>query len=100
MPCIAIKGGNVCLGNPSENVRMTSGRVLRLQWGDYFGPAVETRTGLRRSLSNREFRDPNVDAWVVKHGGKSCLTGGRPASAPGTGRCAGGASCPSRRGGW
>lgn len=77
MPCIRLGDGSgvVCLGNPTENVRLVSGRVLRLEWGAYFGPAVETKSGLR-SLTDREFRDPNVDAWIVKHGGKSALDEG------------------------
>lgn len=72
MPCLKIPGGVVCVGNPTEKVTMRSGRVLKLEWGDYFGPAAETRSGLR-SLTSTEFHDPNVDAWIVSHGGMSCL---------------------------
>lgn len=71
MPCIAMLGALVNIGNPTELVTMCSGKTLHLEWGDYFGPAVETRTGLR-CLTNREFRDANIDAWIVGHGGKSC----------------------------
>lgn len=71
MTCIHIPGGILCVGAPSEAVTMANGKTLRMEWGSYFGPAVETRSGLR-SLTNAEFRDPNVDAWIVAHGGKSC----------------------------
>jgi hypothetical protein len=72
MPCVTVGEFLVDVGNPSETVTMRSGRALEMEWGDYFGPAVVTRTGLR-CLTNAEFHDPKVDAWIVSHGGKSCL---------------------------
>ena len=72
MPCVQIGDALVNMGNPTETVTMMSGRVLKVEWGDYFGPAVVTRTGLR-GLTNAEFHDPNVDAWIVSHGSQSCL---------------------------
>jgi hypothetical protein len=71
MTCIHIKDGIVCVGNPTEVVTMSTGRKLRLEWHNYFGPSVETRNGLR-FLTSAEFRDPNVDAWLVSKGCKSC----------------------------
>ena len=72
MPCIQVGLFVVNMGNPTETVTMRTGRVLKVEWGDYFGPAVVTRSGLR-CLTNAEFQDPNVDAWIVGHGAQSCL---------------------------
>lgn len=71
MTCIHFDGGIVCVGNPTEVVTMATGRNLKLEWHSYFGPSVETRNGLRL-LTPAEFRDPNVDAWLVGKGCKSC----------------------------
>jgi hypothetical protein len=70
MPCIRIGSALVNVGNPTETVIMKSGRKLSVEWHDYFGPSVVGRRGLR-CLTNAEFKDPNVDAWIVGHGGKS-----------------------------
>lgn len=72
MPCVSFGKWKLCIGNPTEKVTMRSGRVLKLEWHNYFGPSVEARRGTR-PLTSAEFHDPNVDAWIVSHGGMSCL---------------------------
>jgi hypothetical protein len=62
------------MSNPSESVTMTSGRTLEVEWSDYFGPSVVTRSGLR-DLRPSEFHDPNIDAWIVSHGGLTTKEG-------------------------
>lgn len=78
MTCLRMPNGIVCVGNPTESVTTRSGRLLNLEWHDYFGPSVIGRRGMLRSLTSREFGDPNVDAWIVSHGGKSCMDDAGP----------------------
>jgi hypothetical protein len=72
MPCVRVGQFLVNMAPPSEFVTMANGRRLELEWHEYFGPAAVNRTEVRL-LTAAEFRDPNVDAWIVRHGGKSCL---------------------------
>lgn len=80
MPCVSFGKWKICVGDPTEKVTMRNGRVLKLEWHNYFGPSVETRRGTR-PLTSAEFHDPNVDVWIVSHGGMSYLaTAPSPAS--------------------
>ena len=72
MPCVHtnIRGFGcaiINIPNPSERVRMSSGKVLELEWHDYCGPVVVKKYGGVRMLSGKELRDPAVDAWITKN---------------------------------
>jgi hypothetical protein len=67
MPCVRVGDALVMVGNPSEHIVMANGKTIELEWGNYFGPAVVTRAGLR-NLTAREFRDPNIDKWITGKG--------------------------------